>query len=106
MYVLRIDEATTNTRRDVDEVEFHDTGDGTPILLMQIGASALFCGDFQIHTRSQRYLIMAGTVVTGLVLDVLLLPVVEGCHAVCTTINSSLIQFVIAVIVGLTHIGE
>ena len=50
VYVLRIDEAATDTRRDVDEVEFHDTGDGTPILLMQIGASALFCGNFQIYT--------------------------------------------------------
>ena len=79
VYVLRIDEAATDTRRDVDEVEFHDTGDGPPILLMQIGATALFCGNFQIHTRCQSHLIVAVTVVTLTFLDKSGFPVVEAC---------------------------
>ena len=50
VHVLSIDEATTHTRLHVDEVELYDTSDVAPVLLIQIVASALLCGQLQIHT--------------------------------------------------------
>ena len=50
MNVLGIDEATAHALLHVDEVQFNDTGDGTPYLFVKILAGALFSCDFQIHT--------------------------------------------------------
>ena len=50
MYVLGIYEATTHTWLHVDKVELNNTGDVAPVLLIQIVASALLCGQLQIHT--------------------------------------------------------
>ena len=44
MYVFGIYEATTHTRLHVDEIELYHTRDVTPVLLIQVIASTLFCG--------------------------------------------------------------
>ena len=78
MYVLRIDEAAADTGRDVDQVELHDTRDGTPYLLIESGAGALLGGDLQIHARGQGHLVVTCAVVTLALLDEAGLPVVIG----------------------------
>ena len=50
MHVLSIDEATTDTRLHIDEVELDDTSNKTPVFLVDIRASTLFGGQFQINT--------------------------------------------------------
>ena len=106
MYVLGIDEATTDTCRDIYQVELYYTSDWTPYLFIEAIASTLLGGEFQIDTRGQRHLVMTGTIVAGLVLDVFLFPVVEGCSEVWFAVNRPLIQFIVGGVVGLTHIGK
>ena len=50
MDVLRIDETTTDTRLHIDQVEFDDTGNRAPHLLIEFLAGALLRGQFQIDT--------------------------------------------------------
>ena len=104
MYVLGIDETATDTRRDINQVEFYNTSDGTPYLLIQVIARTLLSGDFQIDTRCQRHLVMTVSIVAGLVLDMLLLPVIERSLTVYFAVGITLIQII--GIVGLTHICE
>ena len=61
--VLGIDEAAADTGLHVDEVELDDTGDGSPVLLVEVGAGALLGGQLQIDTRGQGHLVVAVAVV-------------------------------------------
>ena len=65
MFVLGIDEAATDTRLHINQVEFDNTRDIAPVFLIDVGASALLGGQLQIDTRGQCHLIMAITVITG-----------------------------------------
>ena len=71
MFVLGIDEATAQTCLHVDQVEFDDTGDVTPVLLIQILTGTLFRRQFQVYARSQGHLVEAATVVAGTIFDML-----------------------------------
>ena len=83
VYVLSIYEATTHTWLHIDEVQLYDTGDVTPVLLIQFIARTLLCGQLQIDAGCQRHLILTGTVVALAVIDKACLPVVVGCLTVC-----------------------
>ena len=50
MYVLGIDEATTHTWLHVDKIELYHTRDVAPVLLIQVVACTLLCGQLQIDT--------------------------------------------------------
>ena len=50
VYVLGIDETTTHAWLHVDKVEFDDTRDVAPVLLVQVITRTLFGGQLQIHT--------------------------------------------------------
>ena len=50
MLVLGINEATTNTLLHVNQVEFDNTCDVAPVLLVQVVAPTLFSRQFQIDT--------------------------------------------------------
>ena len=65
MFVLGIDEAATDTRLHINQVEFYNTRDIAPVFLIDVGASALLGGQLQIDTRGQCHLIMAITIITG-----------------------------------------
>ena len=58
MFILGIDIATTHTWLHVDEVEFHDTGDVTPVFLSKTSTGTLLGGQLQIDTRCQGHLVM------------------------------------------------
>ena len=78
VYVLRIDEAAADTWGDIDEVEFHDTRDGSPIFLIQILASALLGGNLKIDTRCESQFVMTACVVARTILYMFRFPVVVG----------------------------
>ena len=46
--VLSIDETAADTCRHVDQIQFDDAGDGTPVLLVETIACALLGGQFQV----------------------------------------------------------
>ena len=78
MYVLGIDEATADALLHIDQVELDDTRDETPVLFVEVLASALLGGQLQIDTRSQGHLVVAVSVVAALVFRVGLFPLVES----------------------------
>ena len=65
MFVLGIDEAATDTRLHINQVEFDNTRDIAPVFLIDIGAGALLGGQLQIDTRGQCHLIMTITIITS-----------------------------------------
>ena len=65
MFVLSIDEATTDTRLNINQIEFDNTRDIAPVLLVKVSACAFLCRQFQIDTRGKCHLIMTITIITG-----------------------------------------
>ena len=50
MDVLGIDEATTHARLHINQVEFYDTGNGSPFFRINSITRLLFTGQLQIYT--------------------------------------------------------
>ena len=63
VFILRIDESTTDTRLHVDQVQLDDARDITPVLFIDPRTGTLFGGQLQIDTRGQCHLVKTGTVV-------------------------------------------
>ena len=104
MLVLGIDETTTNTRRDINQVEFDDTGNGSPVLFVQTVTRTLLGSDFQIYTRGQRHLVMTVTVVASAIVLEGFFPVIERSIAVNLTIGRTLIFRIVGGVVSSTSI--
>ena len=83
VFVLCIYETTTYTSLYVDEVKFDDTRDIAPIFLIEVCASAFLGCQLQIHTRGQRHLVEAVTIVALALIDMLSLPFIIGV-VICT----------------------
>ena len=49
MDILCIDETAADTRRYINQVEFHDTCDWAPNFLIESGTCTFLRGDFQIY---------------------------------------------------------
>ena len=108
MHVLGIDEATADALLHIDEVELDDTRDGSPVLFVEAVAGTLLGGQLQIDTRGQRHLVIAVTVVTGLVFGVGLFPFVERVAGIAIVIGSAIYRNVWLIglcigVVGGTH---
>ena len=78
VYVLGIDETATHARLHIDEVEFDDTRDVTPVFFPQTRTCTIFSGQLQIDTRCQCHLVMAATVVSRVLVPIFFLPFVES----------------------------
>ena len=80
VFVLGIDEATTDTRLHIDEVKLDDTGNVAPVFLIesQVGALYFLREQLQIYTGGQCHLVQTDTVVALAVVAEASLPVVVG----------------------------
>ena len=58
MLILGIDITTTHTRLHIDEVEFYDTCDITPVFFVKSLTGTLLRGQLQIDTRSEGHLVV------------------------------------------------
>ena len=91
VFILSIDETTTDTRLYVNEVKFDDTRDVAPVFLIEseVGALYFLRSQLQIHTRSQCHLVQTDTVVALAIIDILFLPVVVGTVIIaCRTVST------------------
>ena len=78
MHVLGIDETTAHTLLHVDEVQFDDTRDEAPVLLIKILTNALLSSQFQINARCQSHLVVAVTIVAFAIVLVVCFPAIES----------------------------
>ena len=102
MLISGIDETTTDTRLHIDQVEFDDTSNGTPVFRFKRITSTLFGSQLQINTRSQCQMVMTGTIVAGLVVLMRLFPLVEG----LTHTLRFQVGIMFSICVGCTHVRE
>ena len=102
MFVLGIDEAATDTRLHINQVEFYNTRDIAPVFLIDVGASALLGGQLQIDTRGQCHLIMTITIITSAIGLMFFFPVFVSGNAVVLSISIRLVLGCVGV-VGNTH---
>ena len=98
VFIAGIDIAATHAGLHVDEVEFHDAGNQTPVFLVEVGAGALLRGQLQIDAGGQRHLVMAVTIVTLALVVELQLPVVVGGSAILLFIGIALVGGSVGVI--------
>ena len=80
MFVLSIDEATTDTCLNINQIEFDNTRDVTPVFLIKVSTCAFLCRQLQIDTRGKCHLIMTITIVASTVCLMSLFPLlVSSC---------------------------
>ena len=81
VYILGIDETATHTRLHIDEVQFYDARNVSPVFLVHArtcGLCRVVGGQLQIDTRRQCHLVMAATVVSRVLVPIFFLPLVES----------------------------
>ena len=88
--ILGIDEATADARLHIDQVQFDDTCDVAPFLFIKTSTRAILGSQFQIDTRGQCHLVVAVTVVTFTLVDMVFLPIKESLSFRIWTISISI----------------